>query len=238
MSAAAIALAFAVMAAGSCVQGAVGFGSSLIAAPILVLIDDRFVPGPITAASIALNVVLLATRRDVAVDHDIRWAIGGLVPGTIVGGLVLGVLSADGLSIVFAILVVVAVALSVSGLHPRRQPRTLAVAGVAAGLMGTISGIGGPPIALVYQHEPAPLLRGTLPRFFLAGSLLSIVAIALAGRFGLVEAALSVVLTAGALTGLSVSRPAARHLDQRSARPVVLTLSVLAAVAVLARELA
>jgi uncharacterized membrane protein YfcA len=237
MSVPTIALAALAMGAGSCVQGAVGFGAALVAAPLLVLVDERFVPGPITVASLVLNVVLIATRSDVIVDHRIRWAIGGLLPGTIAGGLVLAVLSADGLSIAFAVIVVVAVVFSVSGVRLAIEPRSLAGAGVVAGVMGTVSGIGGPPIALVYQHEPAALLRGTLPRFFVAGSIFAIAAIAAAGRLGADEVVPSIVLTASALAGFSLSGPVARHLDRRSARPVVLVLSVIAAVAVLLREL-
>ena len=236
MSPTTIALAAVVMAMGSCVQGAVGFGAALVAAPLLVLLDERFVPGPITVASIALNLALIVTRSDVLVDRRVAWAIAGLVPGTIVGGLVLAALPADGLSVAFAVIVVLAVVLSLSGLRLATEPRNLAGAGVVAGVMGTVSGIGGPPIALVYQHEPAALLRGTLPRFFLAGGVLSTVAIAGAGHLGGDEVVPSIVLVAAALAGSPLSGPVARHLDQRSARPAVLGLSVLAAVAVLLRE--
>lgn len=236
MSPTTIALAAAVMGAGSCVQGAVGFGSSLVAAPVLVLLDERFVPGPITIASIALNIMLIATRSDAVVDRRVSWAVGGLVPGTIAGGLVLAALPADRLSVAFAVMVVLAVLLSLSGLRLATAPRNLAGAGVISGVMGTVSGIGGPPIALVYQHEPAALLRGTLPRFFLVGGLLSVVAISRAGHLGGDEVVPSIVLVVAALAGSPLSAPVARHLDRRSARPVVLALSVLAAVAVLVRE--
>jgi len=146
-------------------------------------------------------------------------------------------LPADGLSVAFAVMVVLAVVLSLSGLRMATVPRNLAGAGVISGVMGTVSGIGGPPIALVYQHEPAALLRGTLPRYFLVGGLLSIVAIGRAGHLGGDEVVPSIVLVAAALAGSPLSGPVARHLDQRSARPVVLGLSVVAAVAVLIREL-
>jgi uncharacterized membrane protein YfcA len=238
MSVTALALAFLVMGAGSCVQGMVGFGASLIAAPFLVLIDDRFVPGPITVASVGLNLVPIIAGRGGAVDRQVRWAIAGLVPGTVAGGVVLATLSTDVLSIAFACLVVLAVGLSLSGLEPRRTPRSLAAAGAASGVMGTVSGIGGPPIALVYQPEPAALLRATLPRFFLAGSLLSIIAISASGRLGAEEIRPSIVLAIAAQVGWLVSKPLVRHVDGRSARPVVLALSVGAAVAVVIREIA
>ena len=44
MSAWELLAAFLIMAAGGCLQGAVGFGSNLIAAPLLLLVDESYVP--------------------------------------------------------------------------------------------------------------------------------------------------------------------------------------------------
>ena len=41
------------MGLGALVQGTVGFGQSLVAAPLLLLIDTRLVPGPLTVAEVA-----------------------------------------------------------------------------------------------------------------------------------------------------------------------------------------
>ena len=51
-------LAALIFGAGAAVQGAVGFGANLVAAPLLVLLDDGFVPGPVIVASGVLNVLL------------------------------------------------------------------------------------------------------------------------------------------------------------------------------------
>ena len=48
-------------------------------------------------------------------------------------------------------------------------------------LHGHRSGIGGPPIALVYQRADGPTLRATLSRFFLAGAAVSIPTLLVAG---------------------------------------------------------
>src|SRR3979409_692120 len=93
---------------GACAQGLVGFGANLIAAPILVLIDDRFAPGPINIASALLNILLVLRARRARLPSDplVRFAMVGEVPGTILAGVVLSVLAARGLSIAFAVLVV------------------------------------------------------------------------------------------------------------------------------------
>ena len=231
-------LACLVVAAGSCLQGAVGFGVSLVAAPLLVLLDDVFVPGPIIVASAVLNV--LVTRREGrgAIDPGVHRAIVGQVGGAVVAGVVLAWLPTRALSLVFAGCVLVAVALSASGLHPRPTARTLVTAGVASGFMGTVSGIGGPPIALVYQRMPNAVLRATLARYFLVGTAVSIPTLVVVGELGVDELGASALLVPGAFVGFLASKPLVRRLDARSVRPFVLVLSSLAAVAVLVRELA
>jgi hypothetical protein len=43
------------------------------------------------------------------------------------------------------------------------------VAGIVTGLTETSTGIGGPPLALLYQHQPPPVLRSTIAFCFLIG---------------------------------------------------------------------
>ena len=103
--------------------------------------------------------------------------------------------------------------------------------------MGTITSIGGPPLALVYQSARGPELRATLAGAFLLGSMLSLIALAVIGRFGAAELAHSVVLIPGIVLGVLVSRPLLHWLDRGITRPLVLSLSTASALAVLARAL-
>jgi len=225
------------MAFGALVQGAVGFGGSLVAAPLLVLVDVRLVPGPIGVASLLLNLLIVRRAGDGRPDPGIRWAVAGVVPGTIAAGATLAVLSTRGLSVAFAILVFVAVGLTASGLSLRRTPPALFGAGVVSGFMGTVSSIGGPPVALLYQHDGGPTLRATLPRYFFISGVLALLVLVPVGKLGRSELIDSLALIPGVLVGLRGSRWLAGHVDRRSARPWVLGLSTLAAVSVLVREL-
>ena len=49
--------------------------------------------------------------------------------------------------------------------------------------MGSITSIGGPPMALVYQHRTGPELRATLALFFVFGSSLSILLLTWSARW-------------------------------------------------------
>jgi uncharacterized membrane protein YfcA len=230
-------LAALIFAVGAAVQAAVGFGANLIAAPLLVLLSDRFVPGPVTVASGVLN--LLVTWRSPAghVDPTVTTAILGQVAGAVVAGVLLSMMPSDALEILFAVLVLAAVALSLRGRRLPPTARNLAGAGVTSGFMGTISGIGGPPIALAYLGLDARALRATLARYFLVGNLVAIPTLMVVGRLGADELAPCVALLPGVVVGFLASGWLARHLDRTTARPVVLGLSTAAAAAVLIRTL-
>jgi uncharacterized membrane protein YfcA len=229
----AIAAAF-IMALGCAVQGSVGFGANLVAAPLLVLLDPDFVPGPTIVATGLLNLLVIRREGPSGVDHTVHTAIAGQLVGVLGAGALLAVISDEALTLIFAGLVLLAVALSVAGWHLAKTRPNLAGVGLLSGFMGTVSGIGGPPIAMVYQHADGPTLRGTLARYFTAGNALAIPTLIVAGRLGWAEVPLIAVLLPGALVGYATSGWLAAHVDRRRARPLILGLSTAAALIVLA----
>lgn len=224
-------------AAGAAVQGSVGFGLSLVAVPILAIIDPRLVPGPVLCVAIVLT-LLVSHRERGSIDlFGVTWGLAGRVPGTALGAAALVVMPRDRLSLVFGVLVLLAVAMSASRLRIRSTPLSLVIAGVLSGIMGTTAAIGGPPIALVLQHLPGAQLRGTLSGFFLVGASVSLLALVLVGRFGREELLLALALLPGILVGYLISGRTARWLDRGYTRAAVLTVATAAAIVVILRQL-
>jgi uncharacterized membrane protein YfcA len=230
-------VATAIVAAGSAVQASVGFGLALIAAPLLLLVDRSLVPGPMLAGSLVLT-LLVAWRDRSGIDTGgIGWALGGRLLGTVPAAGALAAVSARSFDLFFACLVVLAVLLSV--VHPNLRPTRGAVftAGALSGFMGTISSIGGPPVALVYQHARGATLRGTLASYFVIGSVMSIAALGVAGVFGWDDLLLSLALVPGTVVGFATSRWTVEWVDRRATRPLVLILSLASALFVGLRAL-
>lgn len=228
-----MALAAAAMAVGAVVQGSVGFGAAVLAAPVVLLVDPRFVPGPMILAGLVLT-CLIAMRERAAVDvRGIAWALVGRVPGSGLGVLVLLWVPPDSLQPVVAAMILIAVALAASGLRVEPRRGTLFGAGVASGVLGTIASVGGPPVALVYQHAPGPTLRGTMASYFIFSSSISLVALLAAGLFGMRELFAALVLLPGVVVGFVLSAWTHTLLDRGYMRPAVLALSTIAAVGVL-----
>lgn len=225
-------------ALGALVQGSVGFGFALVAAPILTLLDTDFVPGPAIVASIGLNLINVYRTRGGPTDwRGAGWAGAGLVPGTAAAGVTLAALSQHLVAVTVGILILFAVGLALTGVEIRRNPASMVAVGVLSGFMGTAATVGGPPIALAYQREPGATIRATLSRFFLAGSLLAVVVLVPAGVLGGTELVAGLAFLPGTAAGTVLSGRLHRRLDAGWTRLAVLTVSATSAVAVLLREL-
>jgi len=232
-----IIIASATVLVGSMLQGSIGFGMGLFASPILVLIDPRFVPAPLLLATLVLTAVLGLRERHSIDVSGLSWAIAGRVPGTIVAATVLTVLPEEQTSAVFGALVLLGVAMSVSGVRLEPKHSVVFAAGMLSGIMGTIASIGGPPMALVHQHATGPRLRATLSAFFWFGTTLSLVALRVVGRFGAEEVRLTLIILPSLLAGTATSRWTSEIVDRGYTRAVVLTVSGLAGTVVIVRQL-
>ncbi len=230
-------LAALVMVLGAGVQGAIGFGSNLVAAPLLVLIDVRFVPAPTIMASLVLNLMLVRRERAPVVRRELGIGLVGLVPGTAVGAGLLALASERAVGVLFAVIVLVAVGLVASGLHLRPTTASLLGAGFLSGAMGTAASIGGPPMAMIHTRSEGPVIRATLGRFFLVGGLISLGGLAAFGELQWDDLERAAILLPGAVAGFALSARAARVLDRGYTRPAILTLCFASGVAVLVKQL-
>ncbi len=231
-------LAWAVVCAGATLQGSVGFGLGVVGAPLLVLIAPGLVPGPLLFN--ALVVAVLVVHREHGSLHlsGLGWALAGRLVGVAAAVGTLALLPGDSLGFAIGAAVLLVVAINASGLRVRPGTGSLIVAGMVSGLTGTISSIGGPPMALLYQDAAGARLRSALSGYFVVGAIMSLVALAAVGRFGFAELRLGVFLLPGVIAGFVLSNRTAAIADRASAtRVLVLTVSAVAGVAVIVRQL-
>lgn len=232
-----VALTSLVVLIGSTLQGSVGFGMGLLASPLLILIDPRFVPAPILLSTLVL-VSLLTYRERHAIDlGGIGWAMVGRAGGTAVAGLVLVALPGDRLLLLFGFLVLAAVAMSVARWRLTPVRPVLVAAGLLSGVLGTIASIGGPPMALVYQNESGARIRSTMSGFFMAGTILSLAALRGVGRFGAYEMRLALLMLPALLVGYVVSGWTAGVVDRGWTRRAVLAVSGASGAVIVLRHL-
>ena len=226
------------VAFGATVQGAVGFGMALVAAPLLMLIRPELLPGPLLINGLALTLLVARRERDSIDLFGVKWALVGRVPGVALGALALATVSMKGMLLLDGLAVLAGVALGMSRVKLSPSPRILLAAGVLSGIFGTIASIGGPPLALVYQNESGPRLRGTLAGYFIVGALMSLAALVVVGRYGADELVWTLALLPGTVLGFACSNRFTRWLDAGRTRQAVLAITVVAGVAAVLRSLA
>ncbi|MBV8165718.1 MAG: sulfite exporter TauE/SafE family protein [Alphaproteobacteria bacterium] len=228
-------LASAVMAVGCAFQAAVGVGMALLVVPILALIDTQFVPGPMLFAGTALAAAT-AWRDRAAIDARLlALSIVGLALGTAIGALALTRIAGPDLPKLFGGLILAAVLISLVG---RRivATRGLVLGGAtASGVLGTMVGIHGPPIALVFQNAAPDRARAMLGAFFAVGYATAVGSLALVGLFGAHEAMLGAALLPGVAAGWLAAPAIARFIDPARLRVAILLVSAASAVALLLR---
>jgi len=231
------ALAVTIVFIGSATQASIGIGLGLLAAPTLTLIDPGFIPGAIAIAVVPLTVGMTVREID-HVDREIYRAVVGRVAGIVVGAWAVAQASQDFIAVVIACSVILAVIASAFGVRFAPSRRNLMVAGTVAGFTGTVAAIGGPPMALTYQHSDPRTLRASLAAFNTIGSAFIIPSLAIAGVIGRRELQLGAMLIPGILLGLWVGRIGIARLPAERVRPFVLAICAGSAVVLLLRQLA
>jgi len=221
---------------GATVQGVVGIGLNLVAAPVVALTSPQLVPTVPLLWAIVYPLGAL-TREWRAVDwRGVGWASGARVPGTVLGVLVVAWASDRTLGVVVGAMVLLAVLLTWRAVRVPMNPGTLSGAGFIGGVTGTATSIGGPPLALVYQHRPGPEVRASMAAFFFVGGLLSVGGLALGDQVSVRDLWIALLLSPALLLGHLLAGPLRRHLDAGHTRAAVLVICSVSALALLVRS--
>jgi hypothetical protein len=233
------ALEFAMAAAavlfGSVVQGSIGVGLNIISAPVVAI----FVPEalPATLVLVALPIALTTLRREHhALDRvALPWLLAGALPGTAIGLVIVDVASARELAIIVGSTVLTGVMLSVASPPVPTNRATSLIAGFTSNLFGTASAVGGPPVALLFQHRTGPIARATLGAFFLTSASLSIVGYVAIGTITWDQVLFALALMPLMVVGLWTSRHVHAFVDGGWLRPAMLAVSAVAGTAAIIR---
>lgn len=237
LSAGALVALVVALVVGAAVQGTIGLGLGLVAAPVAALVAPQLVPELLLwLALVMAGTTLVAEHR--GVDWGgLVWALPARVVGTAVGVVVVAALSAREIGISVALMVLLAVMVTWRTVRIPVNRITLPVAGFVSGVTGTATSIGGPPLAVLYQHRPATTIRPTLAAYFVAGASMSLVGLGLGGQLHWPEFWLSVLLSPTLLVGFWLAVPLRERLRADVVRPAILAICAASALVLLVRSL-
>lgn len=232
---AAVLVATLVVAAG--VQGLIGLGLGLVSAPVIALVAPALMPELMLWLALMMPMVTLVREH-----HDIDWVgLGWSLPmrvvGTAVGVVLVVTFPPAALGVAVGLMVLLSVALSVRSVEVPVNAFSLSTAGLVSGVTGTATSIGGPPMALLYQHRSPAQIRSTLGLYFIVGAALSLVGLGIAGTLELETFLLALALVPALVVGFVLSRLLDHRLPRRHVRTGMLLVCAISAVALLVRSL-
>ncbi|MFB7977032.1 TSUP family transporter [Streptomyces vinaceus] len=230
MSAGTLTVLALTVALAAFVQGSSGLGFALIVAPVAGILDPGLLPVFVLASMIPLN-LYVAWRERAALDlRGAGWITAARLAAT-PGGLGLLWLIPDrsiGLFVGIATVLAAVVSLAAPAFTPGRA--AYVAAGAVTGLTETATGVGGPPLALVYQHRPPAELRATVAVCFLVGEVASLALLFATGQGRVQDLGRAVLLLPAIAAGAWLSRSVHHRLDARRTRLFVLLFALVSGV--------
>ncbi len=223
--------------AGGFAQGGVGMGFAIVLAPVVSIVEPAAVP--VTVLLVAMPLSVLVARRERA-HIDVRGVVllsFGRVPGSVIGVVLVLVLAGDALTVMVGCVIVLGALASAVTRPVPVNTGTLLAAGVVSGLTGTATSVAGPPLGLLYQHHPPPVVRSTLAVAFGIGLVVSLIALGLAGELAWWKLRWALTLLPAMLVGYGLSALLARRADAPWFRPAVLAIAAAAGSAAIVRGL-
>ncbi|HEY5651276.1 MAG TPA: sulfite exporter TauE/SafE family protein, partial [Acidimicrobiia bacterium] len=181
LSAPELVIGMAVVVVAAALQGSIGFGLAVLSVPILTVVDPVYTPIPTLILSLFTAAATLVREHGDLDLEGLGWIIGGRIPGALFGAWILTVLTERLLGIVIGMIVLLAVGVLAAGLSVQMTRRSRLIAGTISGFSGTASGIGGPPLALLYRSQSGPVVRSTLGAIFTIGITINLVILTVVG---------------------------------------------------------
>lgn len=225
--------------AGAGVQHSIGIGFGLITTPLMLVIDPRMVP--VVALGLGMTSSLLQTLKShshLNLRHCL-WSTIARIGGVGVTMVVLIELIEDTtsrlFSLVFAGCLLLAVAMTACNwLRLRPTSFSVVVATLVSSVMGTLTSLSGPAMALLYVGEKPEVTRSHLSFMLLTGTIITLAALALNGLVSRHQLELYAFFLPALVVGVALSDKFSNRI-LRHFRPVILTLVSLAAIAIIIR---
>jgi hypothetical protein len=221
---------------GAIIQGNLGFGTTITAFAVIVLVEPELLPQSLMIASTPMIATLLVRHFRGGKIADVATVLVGRVPGIALAIYLLRTVDHTYIVMGGAFLVLAVVVSSAKGATIRRTRATLLIGGVASGLGGTALSIGGPPVALLYQREQGPALRSTMSWLAATGVPVAALGLALSGEFSATDLRTGLALVPFTMAGTIVAPKLTPWFDGRL-RPIVLTVCGAGALVALLRLL-
>ena len=232
-----VAVLAATLVVGAAVQGLVGLGLGLVAAPVTMLLAPDLMPDLLLWLALLFPMATLLREHQEIDWRGLGWSLPARVPGTAAGVALVATFSKDALGVVVGVMVLLSVLLTARAVVIPVNRATLVTAGFTSGVTGTATSIGGPPLAILLQHRTPRQIRTTLAVYFVLGAALSLCGLLVSGHLDVEVVLVALLLTPCLGLGLLVARVLRGAVPRHQVRVAMLTVCGLSASTLLVRSL-
>lgn len=230
-------ISIAIIFVATAIQYAMGVGFGTIVAPLLAIINLNFVPVATLILTFITSVGSLYSEFDKVEWVQLRNSIYGRITGAIIASAVLlTIVNEKTFTLIFGLIMGFFVLLSISGLKIPFNLNSIRFGGTISGFTATITGVGGPPMALVYQDQDAQKARPTLQAFFVFASFVSMTALIIIQQVEKIHLLATLALLPGLLGGPLLGPTLRRYADHRF-KWLIIAVTAVSAIVLIVRGL-
>ncbi|WP_440903358.1 sulfite exporter TauE/SafE family protein [Catenovulum sp. SX2] len=212
---------------GAFVQGIIGYGLGILSVPLIFMVMPQMIPAPMILNSIFLCWIIARDNKSYIDRNILKWPIVGALVGTATAASVLAGLEERTFALMFSTMLLILISLSLMKLKLPINGTSGVIAGFFSAVSGTITAIGGPPIALLWQNLLPQTIRANMSVFFICSSIIALTALAIIGKFGWAEIKLSAFTLPGVFLGFYSSRLIINKIPAKQVRYGILAMSTI-----------
>ena len=191
---------------GAITQSAIGIGFG-IPGCVILLFDASLIPTSIVLMGtfVAFSNAFLSFKQ--IIKKDLIYSLTGRVVGTLIAApIIMITVGTKYFMFVFGFMLLFIVPLSFFKWNIQASIKNVSIAGLFSGFLGTLTGVGGPPMGIVYQNSNSSRVVPTLNMFFGFGALFSVIVLWNIGLLNMIIAIKCLLLSPSVAIGIMLGR--------------------------------
>ncbi len=191
---------------GAITQSAIGIGFG-IPGCVILLFDASLIPTSIVLMGtfVAFSNAFLSFKQ--IIKKDLIYSLTGRVMGTLIAvPLIIITICTKYFMFIFVFMLLVIIPLSFFKWNIQASIKNVSIAGLFSGFLGTLTGVGGPPMGIVYQNSNSSRVVPTLNMFFGFGALFSVIVLWNIGLLNMIIAIKCLLLSPSVAIGIMLGR--------------------------------
>lgn len=216
-------------------QIAAGMGFGMLASPLIALVKPELVPGSVLVMGLFIAIVgAWHERKNIEPQEIVAGVTGRVIGSAMAFAILLALPDVNAFMIMFGSIMLAAICFTAFGMKIVFSIRNLFGLSIVSGVMGSITAVGAPPMALIYHERQPEIIRPTLNLFFFSGCILGLISLSASGWFRPGDMVVTIAFIPALFAGVFIAK-FARNFSSKFLSNFLLTLSAIASLVLIIR---